>query len=284
MRISRDLMPRFRAHLQTSNAETSFPDANVIVCTSTFWPMVSAETVCNYPGEILSLMSRFERFYHSQHTGRRLTWLSSASGSDLRANFEKGKKELSVTVYMTVVLLRVFNDVADEEPVSYSRIRELTAIPDLDLKRTLQSLSLGKHKILVKKNVEKVASEDKKSRMKLILDTDEFSIHSAFTAPSYKIKILNISSSAKVEEDEDAKETFSRVEEVRKHQIEAAIVRVMKARKSMDHNNLIAEVIKQLSGRFSPTPAIVKKRVETLIEREYLEREKGDRKMYHYVA
>jgi len=74
------------------------------------------------------------------------------------------------------------------------------------------------------------------------------------------------------------------VEEDRRHLVEAAIVRIMKARKMLHHNDLIAEVTKQLSVRFVPSPQFIKKRVESLIEREYLEREENDRRMYTYVA
>lgn len=61
-------------------------------------------------------------------------------------------------------------------------------------------------------------------------------------------------------------------------------MRIMKARKQMDHNTLVTEVTKQLSARFMPNPLVVKKRIESLIEREYLERSKTDRKVYHYLA
>jgi cullin 3 len=33
-----------------------------------------------------------------------------------------------------------------------------------------------------------------------------------------------------------------------------------------------------------PNPMVVKKRIESLIEREYLERSKKDRKLYNYLA
>ena len=58
----------------------------------------------------------------------------------------------------------------------------------------------------------------------------------------------------------------------------------MKARKSCTHTQLIEEVTKQLSSRFRPNPLIIKKRIESLIEREYLERSQSDRKSYTYLA
>lgn len=67
-------------------------------------------------------------------------------------------------------------------------------------------------------------------------------------------------------------------------QIEAAIVRIMKARRVLDHNSMIAEVTQQLASRFLPSPTIIKKRIESLIEREFLERDANDRKLYKYLA
>jgi cullin 3 len=67
------------------------------------------------------------------------------------------------------------------------------------------------------------------------------------------------------------------VDEDRKHEIEAAIVRIMKARKRMQHNVLVTEVTQQLRSRFLPSPMVIKKRIEGLIEREYLARTPDDR-------
>ncbi len=55
------------------------------------------------------------------------------------------------------------------------------------------------------------------------------------------------------ESDPERKETRQKVDDDRKHEIEAAIVRIMKSRKKMQHNVLVAEVsqLKQLC-HFSP--------------------------------
>lgn len=46
------------------------------------------------------------------------------------------------------------------------------------------------------------------------------------------------------------------VEEERRHVIEAALMRIMKSRKRLSHHDLIAETTRQLSTRFTPTPAV----------------------------
>lgn len=44
------------------------------------------------------------------------------------------------------------------------------------------------------------------------------------------------------------------------------------------------EVTEQLKSRFLPSPVVIKKRIEGLIEREYLARSPEDRRTYSYVA
>jgi cullin 3 len=52
--------------------------------------------------------------------------------------------------------------------------------------------------------------------------------------------------------------------------IEACIVRIMKSRKTMQHSALVSEICQHLAPRFRPNPLIIKKRIESLIERDYV--------------
>ena len=60
------------------------------------------------------------------------------------------------------------------------------------------------------------------------------------------------------------------------------IVRTMKARKTLSHNQLISELMVQL--KFPTRAADLKKRIESLIEREYLARDTEDNSIYTYLA
>jgi cullin 3 len=59
--------------------------------------------------------------------------------------------------------------------------------------------------------------------------------------------------------------------------MEACIVRIMKARRTLRYSPLVNEVIEQLQSRFRPSPGHIKKRIESLIDREFLERDENDR-------
>ena len=60
-----------------------------------------------------------------------------------------------------------------------------------------------------------------------------------------------------------------------------------RARKELAHNLLITEVVNVLSGRFKPDLPLVKKRIEDLIARDFLERAEDvdvTQQVYRYLA
>jgi Cullin protein neddylation domain len=60
-------------------------------------------------------------------------------------------------------------------------------------------------------------------------------------------------------------------------------VRIMKARKMIKHAALVDEVITQTSNRFLPDVAFIKKALESLIEKLYIQRT-DELDEYQYLA
>ncbi|KAJ7127021.1 Cullin-domain-containing protein [Mycena epipterygia] len=267
MKISEDTMKAYKTHLSQTMAPKI--DISVIVMTSTFWPMAHSTSPCTLPLDMIKTSKSFEQFYLSRHSGRRLTWQPSLGNADVRVTFKAKKHDLNVSTFALVILL-LFEDLGADEFMTFEEIKQATSIADSELQRHLQSLACAKFKILKKHPPGREVDP-----------TDSFSFNADFSSSLQKIKISTISS--KVESGEERKETKDRIDEERRHQTEACIVRIMKDRKHMTHNDLINEVTRQLATRFLPNPLNIKKRIEGLIEREYLER-CDDRKSYNYMA
>jgi len=162
---------------------------------------------------------------------------------------------------LQAVCIKLFNT---RNLMSFAEIKEALNVEEDVLKRILHSLSCTRHKVLKK---------DPKSNS--IKPTDSFSYNESFSSPKKRITIPM----ASLEDSHNPK----RVEEDRTFAIEAAIVRIMKARKSLGHQQLVSEVLSQLV-LFRPNPRSVKRRIEALIEREYLERDSEQSGVYRYLA
>lgn len=244
----------------------SEPEMHVQVLTTGYWPTPPAMEGLVVPSELTSLQNKFESFYTSKYQGRRLTWAHSLERCILTARFPRGKKELEVSFAQATILL-CFNR-ADR--LQYPEILAMTHMEVGELKRTLQSLACG----IVGT---RVLTKDPKGRD--VSDDDYFHFTSDFANKLFRIRINTIQLRETVEE---AEQTHEEVFRERQYQVDAAIVRTMKARKTLSHNVLMSELMTQL--RFPARAADLKKRIESLIEREYLTRDRDDSSMYVYLA
>jgi len=167
-----------------------------------------------------------------------------------------------------MLILILFNS---KEEYTYGDILNVTKISPAEVKKNLLALTVKS------KTHDKVLSKDSNSLTK---DT-KITANSDFKSKSIKVKILPV---VLKETKEEVEETQQKLDEERKWTLDATIVRIMKARKTLEHRTLVLETTQQLQSRFMPSPDLIKKRIESLIEREYLERHKDSRTKYNYVA
>lgn len=263
MNLSEGLNQQFKHYRYYSEVDFNF---NIKVLTSGNWANDSSSTHCNIPKQIKCAIENFTDFYMNNHSGRILTWKMNFGNADIIGRFAERDYEFTVSGYQMVVLL-LFND---NDKLSVSQIKSLSGIvPEYELKRHI--LSLIKVKILLKNTKEFD-----------LTDTDLLKVNDKFKNRLHKLKVplLNQKDQLEVEK----KEVIPKVEDDRRHLIEATIVRVMKSRKKMDHNTLISEVMKILSTIFHPTSIMIKQKVEGLIEKDYMMRDSDDRRVYIYKA
>lgn len=83
---------------------------------------------------------------------------------------------------------------------------------------------------------------------------------------------------------EENKSTSDRVLTDRSSHLQLAIVRIMKARKTVKHQELVMEVASQIGSRFRVESSEVKKAISSLIERDYMARSEEQQNIYEYVA
>ena len=80
----------------------------------------------------------------------------------------------------------------------------------------------------------------------------------------------------------DNEEDLETVKIERKHQIESNIIRILKCKKTLLHQELINETLCALSSIFVPNILNLKLRIENLIERGFISRDKNDYNKYIY--
>jgi len=234
-------------------------DFSVDVLTTGHWPTYKQIEIA-LPQELTTCMEIYKMFYDIRTSHRCLKWVHSHGNAVVKATYKR-PYDLQLTTLQAVTLL-TFNGVSDW--LSFTQIIERLNLEEEVAKRVMHSLSCAKHKVLVKDPQTKGISRN-----------DKFMINEKFQSPMRKIRIPM----ASLDESHNQK----RVQEDRSNAIEAAIVRIMKARKHMPHHQLVAEVLQQLHF-FKPNPRVVKRRIEHLIDREYLERDAEQSNCYKYLA
>ncbi|PWN96309.1 putative SCF complex member Cullin 1 [Tilletiopsis washingtonensis] len=261
MGLSKELNDSFR-EVSGKNADDAGSskggdvDFYALVLANGFWPLAEPTTEFVIPTELLATYTRFERYYGAKHSGRRLAWLWQLSKNDLKTNYLSQKLILQTSAYQSAVLLQ-YNA---SDSLTMAELHKATGLNEAALKAALGPLV--KSKLLVQ-------------------DGDSYDINEDFK--SKKVRV-NLNVPVKSEQKAESSDVMRTVDEDRRMLLQATIVRIMKARKTLKHTNLVQEVVQQVSARFQPKVPDIKKAIDQLIDKEYLERVEGERDKYQYLA
>ncbi|XP_021846749.1 cullin-1 [Spinacia oleracea] len=261
LQLGRENQSHFEEYLEQNPNANPGLDLNVTVLTTGFWPSYKSSDL-NLPSEMVRCVESFKQFYQTKTKHRKLSWVYSLGSCNVNGKFGQKTIEMVVGTYQAAALL-LFNT-ADR--LSYSEIGTQLNLADEDLVRVLQSLSCAKYKILTKEPTSRTVSH-----------TDHFTFNSGFTDRMRRIRIP-------LPPMDERKKIVEDVDKDRRYAIDASIVRIMKSRKVLGYQQLITECVEQLSRMFKPDFKAIKKRIEDLITRDYIERDKENPQLFRYLA
>ncbi|EFN65730.1 Cullin-2 [Camponotus floridanus] len=268
MSVSADLNAKFTATLREGDGENQLGTGfGVKVLQAGAWPLALPPSPGPFhvPQQLEKSIQAFETFYHMQFSGRKLTWLHHLSQGELKFNYLKKSYLVTVQTYQMALLL-LFEH-CDAIPC-----REAAASLRLSHDQLIKhAASLVDCKILNKSTEE---SSELEEDTILTLNFD-------YSNKRTKFRVTGV---LQRDAPQDAEATHRSVDEDRKMFLQAAIVRIMKSRKLLRHNQLIQEVLSQSKVTFAPSIGMIKKCIETLIDKQYIERTANSADEYSYIA
>lgn len=310
--VSNEQREKFNQYLRKNNIELGISFSIYILQVGS-WPL-GQSPITNFalPDIFAKSVKAFEDYYYSTFNGRVLTWLYHHCTADLKFCYTLKKQYfVSMQTFHAAILL-LFENV---DELTYDMISKATQLSDDQLSKHLQGLlevkilliadelnpegpqtqltesastsvklEPGSSVTLTKPKSEETAPIQNSynftpdTRIRLNLD---------FSSKRAKFKIAVIQRDTQYQqtrEQSESEQTHSSIDEDRKLYIQAAIVRVMKSRRYSKHNHLIQEVIGLTKGHFNPSVPMIKKCIEILVEKQYLERGTEAADEYKYIA
>lgn len=273
---SKDLSNKFASYYTTKKPQRMPCEFNALILTSGSWPttsLPSAEESTTNIGVLNALYHDFEEFYIAQERGRKLVWLPAFSHGLVRTNvsFSKPKIYDLVVSQWQLGLLTLLNSPEENPSATFQQLKvELGTNDDSVCYRAL--IPLLKQKFLIAQPVGAPEAQQ------------TFYINFGFSSPSRKLHMLFAGQVPAAPAAQDERQMLQRVSLERGQAIQAAIVRMMKARRQAKYQDIVEEVARMMKIRFTAQPADIKTNLEVLIEKEYVERVPDHPDIFTYLA
>jgi len=257
-----DLAKTLGAEYRRERPDAAGPELSPLVLTTGYWPSYPA-TGLTQPA-LEDAKRRFETYYAGKFQGRRLHWHTHLGRCVVRGVFHRKKTyQFDATPAQAAALCAL----GEDGTASLKDLARKTGLDDVAPVVASLTKARGFAGLLVRR------------------DDDVVAANRAFSSKSVLVKLPATAGDRAPHggvADDDRAKIFSAVSRDRQYAIDAAVVRVMKARKTLPHQQLLADVLARL--KHPATPADIKLRIESLIDREYLERDDAGAAYYNYLA
>ena len=217
MSLSKDLTDSFKERMAQNHDDMDIT-FSIMVLGTNFWPLNPPSHDFVIPVEILPTYDRFQKYYQTKHSGRKLTWLWNYSKNELRTNHLNQKYILMTSSYQMAVLLQ-YNQ---NDTMSLDELVAATSISKDILSQVLAVLV--KAKILI--NDEKEQYDLNPSKNSILLSSTKTHLSCLFGLDFKSKKIrVNLNLPIKAEVKAESADVLKAVDEDRKYVIQATIVR-----------------------------------------------------------
>mmetsp|Transcript_9793 Transcript_9793/g.14448 ORF Transcript_9793/g.14448 Transcript_9793/m.14448 type:complete len:755 (-) Transcript_9793:35-2299(-) len=245
------------------------------------WPSFVKHPL-NMPPLIGNIKNAFIKVYCSTNESRELQWVPILGSCVIKGLF-KGNPDgifLNTSVFQGLILLYCNN----HNTFSFNDMKKHMGITDdqqeyvFELKRSFVSLThvtKASHRMLL------ITNRDMNLKAKTINADDCFKLNNRYSRNSTRV---SLPLPQMKENHQESKEMEEKALFDRKYIIQAAIVRIMKLSKVLDHRDLFVETVSQIAGRFTVVQKVFKQAIEYLIETSYIKRDEQNSRKYIYIS
>ncbi|CAD8209055.1 unnamed protein product [Paramecium pentaurelia] len=261
---------RFASDQQISK-NTKF-DLNVFLLSQGCWPITTILDNIIKPPQIQNVLENYEKLYLVKHNGRILTWCLNMGQGELIYKIQTEKYYLNVNTIQMVAFLQ-FNK---KDSFTIKDFLDMTKIDKIDLENSLIPFVCMK-----------IISREKQDIEEFTDDNEVLKLNLGFSNRAKKMKLLpnqkmQPKRANKVkEQNQEELQQMEQLNKQREFVVDSQLVRLMKSKKTIKHHELL-ENCQSMISIFKPDVLFIKKRIENLIERDYIRRDEKDWNIYHY--
>ncbi|CAL9730876.1 cell division control protein 53 [Monosporozyma unispora] len=304
VRLSKLLEDEFDVMIkrQPDYSQFKYPELQPFILAESMWPFSYSEVEFNLPEELKESHKQIQELYTSKHNGRVLKWLWPLCRADLKAEIGKAGRDpfiFTVTLFQLSILL-LFND---SDIMTLEQIQDGTNLSIQNIAASMVPFIKFKLVQQLPPGLEALVKPETQFKLNTPYKALKSNINFAGGVKNDILNALSHSSDLNAQRlaknatsgnangtNTNGEEGLTETERVEKELnterqifLEACIVRIMKAKRKLPHSMLVNECIAQSHQRFNAKVSMIKRAIDNLIQKGYLQR-CDDGESYSYLA